>query len=157
VRADSVQIELQGIAAIGEIAKEIGQIGVADRLAGLIRHQVLLGDIGHVETLVILGQKMVEGLIARRAGLFWDRVVSCFGVGEHRIDIKHHATEWMLAMTQHLPDVIFGSSFQHADTSPNAALIFRYKGTVHSRGSLRGKQSVRLDGIVGCQITRICR
>ena len=86
-----------------------------DRLAGIVRNQVLLGDIGDVFGLSVLRQQMVEGLILVRANLFGDRQPPFLGVVELRIDVKDHATEREHPVPDDLTDLKFGGSrFDHS-------------------------------------------
>jgi hypothetical protein len=39
-------------------------------------------------------------------------------IGEHRVDIKDHATEWVLAVTQYLADVVFRVGLEHGRVAP---------------------------------------
>ena len=61
--------------------------------------------------LVILSQQMIKWLVARRAGVFGDGEIPLFGVGKDCVDVKHDTAKRMLAMPQHLADVIFGRCF----------------------------------------------
>ena len=85
------------------------------RLAGVVGQQVLLRDIGHVGGLRVLGQQVIEGLVAARADFLGNRGQPLLGVGEHRIDIEDHAPERIEAVLHHLSDGELG--FTHGRTA----------------------------------------
>ena len=64
-----------------------------DRLVALVRHQVLLADIGDVSALGILGQQVIEGLVLGRTQRFGNRLIPFVAVGEDRIDVEDHSTK----------------------------------------------------------------
>ena len=57
----------QHVVPLFEGFEDQGGLRVADRLAAVVGHQVLLRDIGDVGVLVVLGQQMVERLVLARA------------------------------------------------------------------------------------------
>ena len=81
------------VEAGAEFVEDQGRLGMADRLAGIVRQQVLLRDIGHIARLIILGQKVIEGLVFPWAHGLWDRLPPFLGVGENRVHIENNATE----------------------------------------------------------------
>ena len=68
-------------------------LGMADRLAGRIGQQVLLGHVGDVFGFRVLGEQVIERLILVRAHFGGDRLLPFLGVVEDRIDVEHHAAE----------------------------------------------------------------
>src|SRR5690606_8723361 len=54
---------------------------------------VLLADISDVGRILVLGQEVVERLVAGGAQLLGDRLVPFFTVGKDRIDVEHYAAE----------------------------------------------------------------
>ena len=89
------------------------EVGVIDRLAGLVRNEVLLGHVGHVIALLVLGQEVVERLVLRRAAVLGDRAIPFLGVREHGVHVEHHPPKGVLAVADHLPEVIFRARLQH--------------------------------------------
>ena len=61
-----------------------------DRAGLAVLQQVLLADIGGVARITVLGEQVVERLLAGRADFLGDRFVPFLAVGEDRIDIENH-------------------------------------------------------------------
>ena len=114
-RAPSVQLEMQRVVPVLERPEEIGNVGMLDRFAGIVRHQVLFADIGDVVALIVLGQQVVERLLLRRAAVLGNGVVPFLGIGEFRIDIEHNPAERVLLVADDLTQVIFCTCLQHHD------------------------------------------
>ncbi|EDM70609.1 hypothetical protein RAZWK3B_05672 [Roseobacter sp. AzwK-3b] len=101
-----------------ERSEQIRNIGMIHRLPGIIRHQVLLRDIGHVIALLVLGQQMVERLLARRTAVLGDGVIPFLGIREFGIDIKNHPAERVFLVPDHLAQRIFSACFHHHIVAP---------------------------------------
>ena len=56
----------RAIAAMAVLHEDLRHLRMPDRLAAVVRQQVLLGDIGDVFGLVVLGEQMIERLILVR-------------------------------------------------------------------------------------------
>lgn len=108
-----VQLHLQRVLAVLERTKEIIQIGVIDRFAGIVGDKVLFGHVGHVKALVVFGQKVIKRLVFFGAAVLWNGVVPFVGVGEHGIHVKNHTPKGMLAVADHLAQMIFGACLEH--------------------------------------------
>src|ERR1700738_3362687 len=54
------------IAARFVLDENLGDLRVPDRLAGIVRQQILLGDVGDVFGFRILGEQMIERLVLVR-------------------------------------------------------------------------------------------
>ncbi len=61
---------------------------------------------------------MVERLVLHRAAFLGDGLVPGFRVAEHRVHVEHDAPERMLAMFDHLTQMVFGTSLQHGVPVP---------------------------------------
>src|SRR5919204_395187 len=97
--------------------EDLGDIRMADRLAGGVRQQVLLGDVGDVFSLRILREQMIERLILARADLRRNRLIPFFSVVEFRVDVEHHTSKRIDAVTHHLTDLELGAAgLAHART-----------------------------------------
>ncbi len=64
--------------------------------------QVLLADVGDVARVLVLGEQMVERLIAVRTDFFRDRIVPFLAIGEDRVDIKNHSAEVEQTVANHV-------------------------------------------------------
>src|SRR5260370_42071511 len=60
------------IAARFVLDENLGDLRVPDRLAGIVRQQILFGDVGDVFGFRILGEQMIELLILVRPHLLGD-------------------------------------------------------------------------------------
>lgn len=80
-------------------------VGMAQRNVGIIRDQVLFGNIGNVVGPVILGKEMVIGLVLARTHFFRDRFIPFFGICKLRIDIEDDAPEREQTVTDDLADL----------------------------------------------------
>src|SRR5689334_22600804 len=76
-----------------EAFKEFPDLGMADRLAGFVIEQVLLGNISYILCIVVLCEQMVEGLVLAGTDVFWDRQPPFLGIVEDRVDIEDHAAK----------------------------------------------------------------
>jgi len=108
--ADSVP---QAILTFIERFEQQRRLRVSDRLAGLVREEVLLRDVGHVAALIILGKEVVERLILMGPNVLWDRKPVVLSVREHWIDIIYHTPERIHPMADDLADCEFGESWVH--------------------------------------------
>lgn len=99
-------------AAAGPVALPLGveafekfaYLRMADRFSGLIDQQILFGDVGHILRVVILREKVVEGLILARADLLRNRQPPVFRVVEHGVDIEDYAPKGEQPVLDHLAD-----------------------------------------------------
>ena len=88
---------------------------MADRLAGIVRQQVLLGDIGDVFRIRILREQVIERLVLVGPHLLGDRQPPLLGVVEFRIDVEDHAPEREDPVAHDLSDLEFGGPrFNHS-------------------------------------------
>ena len=102
------------IAARFVLDEDLGDLRMPDRLAGIVRQQVLLGDIGDVFGFRVLREQMVERLVLVRTHVLGDRQPPFLGVVEFRIDIEDHAPERENPVANDLADLELGSSrFDH--------------------------------------------
>ena len=106
-------MEMKRVMAVLEGTEEIGDIRMIDGFAGIIDHKILFRDIGHIVALIIFGQEMIEGLLARRAAFLWNGIIPFFGVAKFRIDIKNHAAKRVFFMPYNLAQMIFRVCFHH--------------------------------------------
>ena len=88
-----------------------------DRIARIVDHQILLGDVGDVIRVLVLGEQMIEGLILGRPDLLGDRLVPLLGVAELRIDVENHAAERKHPMPDHLAQAEFGNPIARSHRS----------------------------------------
>src|SRR5687768_5102938 len=72
----------QPIAPAAEPLEHARNCRMIDRFAQLVGQQILLADIGNVARFLILGKKMVEGLVLGRTDLGGDRLVPFLAIGE---------------------------------------------------------------------------
>jgi len=92
------QAAAQAIAPAAKILEQLRDLRMVDRFAILVHQQVLLADIGDVGTVIILGQQMIEWLIAPWPLPFGDLFIPFVRIGIDRIDIKHDAAKIMAAV-----------------------------------------------------------
>ena len=76
---------------------------MAQRLAAVVRQEILLGDIGHIFRLLVFGEEMIEGLLLGRADLLGDRQPPLLRVRELRVDVEDDPPEGVVAVANHLP------------------------------------------------------
>ncbi len=77
---------------------------VADRLAGVVDQQVLLGHVGDRRGLIVLGQQVVVGLVLAGPDLLRDRQPPLLGVGELGVDVEDDSPEREDPVTDDLTD-----------------------------------------------------
>ena len=70
------------VAAVLEAVEQLAHRRVIDRPAFGVGEEVALAHIGDVGTVVVLGEEVVEGLVAPGADILGDRLVPFFRVGE---------------------------------------------------------------------------
>src|SRR5579862_7091228 len=76
-----------------------------DRTVFAIENEVLLRDIGLVgTTLLVLRQKMIEGLVLRRPPLRRNGFIPFLGIVEDRIDVENDAAKRIEAVADDLSD-----------------------------------------------------
>ena len=114
---NSVRHRVAGAVAALAVAHEgFRDLRMADRLAAVVRQQVLLGNIGDIFGFIVLGEQMVERLILVRPDIRRDRLVPFLGVAEGRIDIEHDAAKRIKAVADHLADLVLrGANIVHDD------------------------------------------
>src|SRR5208282_5508406 len=98
--------------------ERLADLRVANRLSGLVRHQILLGDVSDVLAVRILGVEVIERLLLGRTNLGGDRTPPFLGVGEDRIDVEDHTTEWVEPVLDHLSDPEFRVATLHGLKAP---------------------------------------
>ena len=81
------------VAAVLELFEQLRDGRMIDRATFGISHEISLADIGHVGGFLVLGEQVVEWLVARRADVLGDGFVPFFAIGEDRIDIEDHTAE----------------------------------------------------------------
>jgi hypothetical protein len=91
---------------------------VPDRLPGFVRHEILLGNVGDVLAVLILRVEMIERLFLGGAHLGGYRSPPFLGVGEDRIDIEDHPTEWVEPVFDDLSNPEFRVASLHSLRSP---------------------------------------
>src|SRR6202171_999921 len=98
--------------------ENLGDLRMPDRLARIVRQQVLLRHLGDVFRFRILGEQMIERLILVRPILLGDRQPPFLGIVEFRIDIEDHAPERKDPVTDDLSDLKFGGPrFYHISSN----------------------------------------
>ena len=103
------------VGAVVEAFEDHRRLRVTHGLAGLVGQQVLLGNIGDIGVVVVLGQQVVERLVLGRPDVLGDGVPPFLGIGEHGIDVEHHAPEGEDPVLDHLADREFGKSRIHVE------------------------------------------
>ena len=78
------------VAPLGERLEQPRYGRVINRLVRFVEFQILLADIGDVLTVRIFGEKMVEGLVARRAHVLGNGGIPFLAVVEDGIDVEDH-------------------------------------------------------------------
>ena len=107
-----------GLQAIGPVARpleHVADLRMPAGLAALIGQQILLRHIGDIGRLRVLGEEVIEGLVAMRADLRRDRLQPFFGIAENGIDIEHHTAERINAMLHNFADPVAGGTLCHDD------------------------------------------
>ena len=89
---------MKRIVPVLEFTEKIGKVGMVDRLAGIVRDEVLFGHVGHVVGLVVFREEMVKRLVLWRPAVFGNRGVPLIRVREHGIDIEDNAPKRVLAV-----------------------------------------------------------
>src|ERR1700704_283187 len=108
----------RAVAARFVLHENLRDLRVPDRLARIVRQQILLGDVGNVFRFRILGEQMIKRLILVRPILLGDRQPPFLGIVEFRIDIEDHAPERKDPVTDDLSDLKFGGpSFYHISSN----------------------------------------
>src|SRR3546814_2386141 len=79
---------LDDVAAVFQTVEQLGDLRMADRPVGGVLHQVLLRDVGHVVALRILGEQVVERLVAAWPHGLGDGPVPFLGRSEERREGK---------------------------------------------------------------------
>ena len=87
-----------------EAFEEFPDLRMANRLAGAVIEQVLLGNIGDIFGFFILGEEMIERLVLAWADVLGDREPPFLGVVEDRVDVEDHAAKREKPVLDHLPD-----------------------------------------------------
>lgn len=78
-----------GVAPILKLFEKLRDRRVIDRIATAVGNKVPLTYIGHVARLLILGEEMVEWLIARWAQIFGNRLIPFLTICKDRVDIEN--------------------------------------------------------------------
>ena len=84
-RLQSVRLQIERlVAAVLVLGEKLRDLRMAQRLAGLVRQQVLLRDVGDVFGLRVFREQVIVGLVLVRADVLGDREPPLFGVVELR-------------------------------------------------------------------------
>ena len=135
---------MERVLPVFEGAEHFGDVRMIHRLAGIVGNEVLLGNIGHVIGLIVLGQKVIEGLFLGRAAFLGNGGVPFFRIGKLRIHIKNHAAERMFAVPDNLSEMVFCASGVH-NLQPLPPEVKPFKGCLSNHpGEIQGKQFVNL-------------
>src|SRR5271169_4900168 len=96
------------IAALAVFHEDFRDLRMPHRLAGSVRQEILLGNVGDVFGYVVLREQMVERLILMRPDFGRDRLVPFVGIVEYRVDVENDAAERIEAVPDNLADLILG-------------------------------------------------
>src|SRR5258708_913656 len=108
----------RAVAARLVLDENLRDLRMPDRLAGLVRQQVLFGDIGDVFGFRVFREQMIERLILVRPDFLRDRQPPFLGIVEFRIDVEDHAPERKDPVADDLSDLEFGGSrFDHPSSN----------------------------------------
>ena len=99
--------QAEPIATVGGALERLADLGMAHRLAGVVRQEVLLRHVGDVLAVFVFGIEVVERLILGRADFRRNRAPPLLRVVEHRVDVEDHATERIDPVFDHLSDIEF--------------------------------------------------
>ena len=83
----------QGVFLARPGGKILADLGMIDRAAVMIVQQIALADISDVAGILVFGEQMVEGLVARRSQLFGNGFIPILAVGKLGIDIEYDAAK----------------------------------------------------------------
>ncbi len=70
---------------IFEGSEQVAQVRVVHRLARGVGHEVLLGHVGHVGALLVLGEEVVEGLVAAGAAVLGEAPHGVISVSDQAV------------------------------------------------------------------------
>src|SRR6266540_338893 len=86
----------RAIAARLVLHEDLGDLRMPDRLVGIVRQQVLFGDIGDVFGLRIFREQVIERLVLVRPNFLGDRQPPFLGIVEFRIALtdREHPSMW---------------------------------------------------------------
>jgi len=101
-----------------------------DWLGVIVIDQVLLADIGDVGAFVILGEKMIKGLLAGGTQRFGNRFVPFLAVGENGVDVEHNPAKAMQPVPHDIANPKPGVRDQRG-TSNRLSSGRRIKGGAH--------------------------
>ncbi len=87
-----------------------------NRLARVVGDEVLFRHIGHVVTLIVLRQKMVERLILGRTAVLRDGLIPLLGIGKLRIDIENNPAKRVLPVANDMSQRVFRTLSKHNST-----------------------------------------
>src|SRR5450432_3824239 len=108
----------RAIAARFILDENLGDLRMPDRLSGIIRQEILLGNIRDVFGIRVLREQVVERLILVRTHLFRNRQPPFLGVVEFGINVENHPAERKDPVANDLPDLKFcGSRFDHVSSN----------------------------------------
>ena len=80
-----------------------------DRLATVIRQQILLADISDIAAVITFREKMIKGLVFGGLQIFRNGFIPFFAIREHRIDIIDHTAKIKNAMAHDVANGETGS------------------------------------------------
>ena len=97
--------EAAAVNAVLQIIEHFGYLRMPQRLARIVRQQVLFRDIGDIFRLLVLGEQMVERLIFPGSDFGGDRLPPLLGIGIDRVHIENNATKMQEPMANDLPEL----------------------------------------------------
>ena len=97
---------LQGV-AIRRAIKELADVRMADRRVALIRHEIALGNIGHIVGLIVLREEMIVRLVLSRTQILRNGFIPLFCIGEDRIRVEDNAAKFEKPVFDDLTDLEF--------------------------------------------------
>ena len=103
--------ELVGAAA-GQV-EPVEDIRVGERGVGIVRQQVLLGDIGDIMGALILGKQVVEGLVLAGPDFLRDGFIPFSCICKLRVHVENYTPEWKHAVADNLADLELGNMCGH--------------------------------------------
>src|SRR5262245_53993786 len=90
------------------LLEHLGDLRVAQGFTRLVRHQILLRNVGNILSLCVLGEQVIERLIFPWSHLRGYRLIPFLRIGEFRVDVEHDSSKRKQAMSHHLADLKTG-------------------------------------------------
>ena len=95
----------QDVAAVFKAREKRRDFGMSNRCSRVVKHQVLLGNIGDIGRLIVFSEQVVIRLVLGGTHLFGNRLPPFLGIGEDGIDIIDHAPERVVPVVHDIPDL----------------------------------------------------